>query len=141
MERGRKFFIHLEKQQKSDDVAVGIVVHKRLNATQTVHEKFHSHYESNLRDTLAVEEIAKQVTFGYDNKNRIPGNETNDCLLDGSFPNVPFLFPIEEDPLRFLSLRCFLLKKKHHQQQQQEGSMKRKVHIPSKCLKTMLNRA
>ena len=80
----------------------------------------HSHLENKLRQTLPVGEISQQVSFGYDNKRR-------GKVILNAFPNVPILFSYDDDPLRFQSLRCFLLI-----QQQQRG--KDVNSVPRKCL-------
>lgn len=113
VQRGGKYFVNLTAEDLHDDVAVGRIVSERLNVTQMFHPKFHSHLENQLRTILPVDEIAKQVSFGHDNKRK---NGKHDA-----FPNVPILFPPEEDPLLFQSLRCFLLL--------QHGN----GNVPSKC--------
>jgi len=113
----------LTAEQMSDDVAVGYVVSERLNVTQIFHPKFHSHLERTLQKTLPVHEIAQQVSFGYSNKQ----NQHLSMVGLDAFPNIPILFPQEEDPLHFQSLRCFLLL--------QQGN----VNVPRKCHSTPIN--
>jgi len=87
-----------------DDMAVGRVINTQLGVKQRFDEHFYSHFE-DVRDILPRNEISKQVSFAYDTK------------LDRQkamkhFPKVPVLYPLEEDPMLFRSLRAFLLKNK-----------------------------
>lgn len=88
-----------------DDVAVGQVVQYELGVKDPVVDvRFHSHLISDPTKEIPLEELSKQVAFGYNSK-----SVSDEKALE-RFPNITVLFPHEEDPLRFRSLRCFLQK-------------------------------
>jgi hypothetical protein len=104
MEYGRDLFSDLTRfcTHLSDDMAIGYIVNSKLGVKQQVDEHFHSHLE-RIRSSLPRHDIAKQVSFGYDNK-------MNREQAIQHFPNIPIMYDAEEDPMLFRSLRSFLQK-------------------------------
>lgn len=110
VERGKDLFSNLKNTSRlADDLAVGHVSQNLLGVNLTcVNGLLHSHYERTIRKRIPREEVSKHVTFGRDNKGDY-GNPPVDHM-----PNVPILFPPEEDPLSFRSLWCFLHESKRN---------------------------
>jgi len=102
VKRGKDYFTSLTETGLQDDIAVGYVVQEKLGVNITTDPFFHSHYERTIRDRIPKEEISKQVCFGRDNK-----GEYSKPPVD-HMPNIPIIFSVEEDPLSFRSLWCFL---------------------------------
>eukprot|EP00566_Odontella_aurita_P011461 CAMPEP_0113594258 /NCGR_PEP_ID=MMETSP0015_2-20120614/38956_1 /TAXON_ID=2838 /ORGANISM="Odontella" /LENGTH=388 /DNA_ID=CAMNT_0000501193 /DNA_START=448 /DNA_END=1614 /DNA_ORIENTATION=- /assembly_acc=CAM_ASM_000160 len=102
VEQGAQYFLSLSNFP--DDVAVGYVVQHKLGIEYPIVDiRFHSHLSAKYDPVkeLPLEELSKQVSFGYNTK--LPDERALE-----TFPNIPLLFPYEEDPLHFRSLRCFL---------------------------------
>eukprot|EP00566_Odontella_aurita_P020362 CAMPEP_0113585342 /NCGR_PEP_ID=MMETSP0015_2-20120614/33639_1 /TAXON_ID=2838 /ORGANISM="Odontella" /LENGTH=361 /DNA_ID=CAMNT_0000490559 /DNA_START=29 /DNA_END=1110 /DNA_ORIENTATION=+ /assembly_acc=CAM_ASM_000160 len=85
-----------------DDTAVGHVVRIGLGVDPVENRLFHSHLEAKLYRSLKIEDVSRQVSFGYNDKS------WNDEGNLRSFPRVPILWEMKDDPMRFRSLRCFL---------------------------------
>jgi len=106
MEVGRAKFSNLLELCRSiplpNDMAIGHIVNKQLGVRQRSDEHFNSHYEDSNR--LPQEEIPNQVSFGFNTKKR------NEAIK--RFPKIPILYPAEEDPMLFQSLRAYLLHRK-----------------------------
>jgi hypothetical protein len=101
IEKGRTHFIALEEIGLNDDMAVGYVVQEKAGGKLIEDMLFHSHLESDLKNNMTLKEISNQVSFGWDNKLK----HDQACR---SFPDVPMVFSLDEDPLHFQSLRYFL---------------------------------
>jgi hypothetical protein len=86
-----------------DDIAVGYVVQEKVNATVVDNALFHSHLERLKKQMTSREEIIQQVSFGFNNK------MSDRAFALKAFPDIPFIFSAEEDPLGFRSLRTYLL--------------------------------
>lgn len=79
-------------------MAVAYVTEAKLGVNLTTTHLLHSH----IKRCVMQDEIAKQITFGRNNKGNI-GETSVDHM-----PNVPTLFLYKQDPMSFRSLWCFL---------------------------------
>eukprot|EP00545_Synedropsis_sp_CCMP1620_P011710 CAMPEP_0119023890 /NCGR_PEP_ID=MMETSP1176-20130426/30839_1 /TAXON_ID=265551 /ORGANISM="Synedropsis recta cf, Strain CCMP1620" /LENGTH=366 /DNA_ID=CAMNT_0006979049 /DNA_START=125 /DNA_END=1225 /DNA_ORIENTATION=+ len=103
LERGRQHFSFLHKLgQIPDDIAVGYVVQEKAGGKLVEDALFHSHLETGLRKRLPKEEVAKQVSFGFNNK------LDDRAFAITAFPDIPIELSAQEDPLLFLSLHRYL---------------------------------
>lgn len=102
VERGEHLFSNLQRFHLPDDVAVAYVSQVKLGVNLTASNLLHSHYERNIRLHVHKDDIGNQISFGRENKPR------NLISPERSMPDVPLLFPHEEDPFSFRSLWCFL---------------------------------
>jgi len=106
VQRGEEHFPAMKRTRLADDIAVGYMVKERLNVKLVEDSRFNSHLNHQEKEVPA-DQVSQQITFGYSNKEHSWG--------DLRFPDIPFLFSKEEDPLRFRSLRCLLLRERSNE--------------------------
>ena len=103
VERGRRYFEKVHPKGLPDDMSVGYIVQETLKVKLQEDVRFHSHLETEIRTRFFTKEtIGQQVSFGFNDK--LEDRE----LAVKAMPGIPVPFSPEQDPMMFLSLRCYL---------------------------------